>query len=1338
MPYGTGRCIILVTLLASAAASNSFAAVSSQDAGSAAAGADESWRTTIAGDLARQEYAATHGDLGLQAPNRAHSLRTRFGSEGIAVGPRVESAASDWQFAWRTTALGRPEHMIPAAPAVPECHGFRVEYRRPGWSEWYENTPEGLEQGFTLDRRPPGDGPLRIAGALSPELSPELQAGEVDFFAAGGAHVLHYGKLVTFDAHGREVPSRIELAENALVIEVDDRNATYPLTIDPILTSPSWIGGSNQFNAEFGMAAATAGDVNGDGFSDVIIGAHLYDNGQEDEGRAYLFLGSASGLQTSAAWIVESNQAGAELGSSVAAAGDVNGDGFGDVIVGALYYTNVEASAGRALVYHGSASGLSATPAWIVDGDQNSGVFGYDVAGAGDVNGDGFSDVIVGCPWYDNPTSQSGKAYVFHGSASGLTTVPAWINGTSQAEAHYGQSVASAGDVNGDGYADVIIGAAGDWDEPSEGRAFVYLGSASGLSGFPSWTADGNQAHALFGWSVGTAGDTNGDGFADVIVGSPQYDRDTAGDNAGRAFVYYGSAAGVSSSPAWVADCFQTFAWFGISVGTAGDVNGDGFADIMVGAPFYDNGQEDEGGAFVYPGFAAGIATTPIWVGETNQIEGGYFDWSFPVGTAGDVNGDGFSDVLFGAGRFDSDQSDEGRAWVHHGGPDGLGTFATWSTSGGQALAFWGWAVGSAGDVNGDGYSDVYAVASNFDNGQADEGKVWVYHGGPAGASQNPAWSGETNQVAAEIASAACAGDVNGDGYSDFIFGSYRFDGGQNDEGRTWLHLGSPSGLSPFASWTSEPDQASAWFGVSVASAGDVNGDGFGDVIVGADGWDNGQSSEGRAWLYLGSSGGLGGPAWSIEGEQEGASLGYTVGTAGDVNGDGFSDVLIGLPQYDRGQLNEGVVWVFHGSDAGLPGSPTRVLEANHPDASFGSAVASAGDVNGDAYSDVIIGSDQYDGGQTNEGRAYVFHGGPSGLAAAFAWSTESDQANAQLGRAVSTAGDLNGDGYSDVVVGAPRYDTVGVDDGRIWVYQGSPTGLGAPVRSIWVGQAGALFGFGVGTAGDVNGDGFSDVIFGAPGYNVAFNDDGGVWIFVGNQGGGLPRIRRQMRTTELVPIDVLGRSDSESGFRLQGLARTPAGRAKVRLQIEAKPAGVPFDGTGLLSTPYVLTGAPTGGGSTASVLHLVSELAPGTVYHWRMRIASDSPLFPRSPWLWQPMNAMNEGDVRTGGTANGVAEDAAPPAQVGLALEPASPNPFSDLTEVAFTLGERAAADLGVYDVQGRRVAKLAEGPHAAGRHAVRWNGRDPNGRRLPAGVYFVRLELRGQVVSQKLVLSR
>jgi len=241
------------------------------------------------------------------------------------------------------------------------------------------------------------------------------------------------------------------------------------------------------------------------------------------------------------AWTAASDVANTSFGMRVATAGDVNGDGYSDVIVGAPFSSqNVELEEGRAYLYLGSAGGLSPSPAWTVESNQDFALYGNSVATAGDVNGDGYSDVLVGAP-YEFPVDHAGQAYLYLGSASGLAASAAWTATGGQLNAKFGQSLATAGDVDGDGYSDVIVGQP-DYSttpEPYEGRALLYLGSASGLSPAPSWTVEGNQTGSQFGSSVAMAGDVNGDGFADTIIGASRYL--SAQGPTGSAFLYYGN-----------------------------------------------------------------------------------------------------------------------------------------------------------------------------------------------------------------------------------------------------------------------------------------------------------------------------------------------------------------------------------------------------------------------------------------------------------------------------------------------------------------------------------------------------------------------------------------------------------------------------------------------------------------------------------------------------------------------------------------------------------------------------------------------------------------------------
>jgi hypothetical protein len=438
------------------------------------------------------------------------------------------------------------------------------------------------------------------------------------------------------------------------------------MVIDPMLSPRAWKADGNQDDAQLGNSVGTAGDVNGDGFDDVIVGAWLFDNGRVDEGRALVYHGSVRGLRSTPAWSAESDQDGAHFGHSVGTAGDVNGDGYDDVIVGVSSFGREE---GLAIVYQGSASGLSSTPVWNARGDQVGADFGSSVGTAGDVNGDGYDDVIVGASGYSNDQTDEGRTFVYLGSASGLDTTPVWTAEGDQDVSYFGRSVGTAGDVNGDGFHDVIVGAPwfnnGQFDE---GRASVYHGSPSGLANRPAWTTEGNQVDALLGWSVGTAADVNGDGFDDVIVGAEGYDNGEMDE--GRAYVYHGSASGLTSTPAWTAEGDQEGAGFGTSVGTAADVNGDGFDDVIVGAEAYRHGQSFEGLAFTYEGSDSGLLAMPSQRLEGNQP---FAHFGRSVRMAGDVNGDGFGEVIVGAFVYDNGETDEGAAFVFMGRAIGLG-----------------------------------------------------------------------------------------------------------------------------------------------------------------------------------------------------------------------------------------------------------------------------------------------------------------------------------------------------------------------------------------------------------------------------------------------------------------------------------------------------------------------------------------------------------------------------------------------------------------------------------------------------------------------------------------
>lgn len=458
--------------------------------------------------------------------------------------------------------------------------------------------------------------------------------------------------------------------------------------------------------------------------------------------------------------------------------------------------------------------------AWTFEGTQAIEYLGYAVSYAGDLNGDDYEDIVVGAPGYDEPGfTDTGRAWVFYGSATGPSATPdrTLIPPHFRTSGSFGHAVAWAGDVNNDTYDDLIVGMLnynGDPQVNQQGAVFVYYGSDTGISETPDWTGEGSQAQLQFGYGASGAGDVNGDNFDDIIVGS----------NVG-AYVYYGSVNGLNpdgSRPIglpgnadWIANTDQADAFFGMHVGQAGDLNNDDYSDIWVAAPWYDNGEQDEGVVFVWYGSDTGLGdgSTPWgsdWAVESNDASsytGG--EWLVPSATAvGDVDGDDYDDFLVAAAKYDAVTDREGLAMLFHGSANGLdpdgsrpvGTPANadWYLAGANEIDILGYSTGYAGDFNNDGFNDfligVFAHDVTGDNG---EGMVQLWLGSAAGPKQGALprhvdCFSEGAQLGEHLGTtAASAGDVNGDGYDDFITGAIYWDNGmENEAGRVYLFLG--------------------------------------------------------------------------------------------------------------------------------------------------------------------------------------------------------------------------------------------------------------------------------------------------------------------------------------------------------------------------------------------------------------------------------------------------------------------------------------------------------------------------------------------------------------------
>lgn len=744
-----------------------------------------------------------------------------------------------------------------------------------------------------------------------------------------------------------------------------------------ILTRPASL-------AIFGDDAAGAGDVNGDGFADVIVASLSGDT-------VYVYHGSPSGIGGEPVARLPIPLALQDYPApKISGAGDINGDGYSDIVVAAEDFEDPEVGKGAIFIFHGSSDGIVVTPAAIIKGGSHQMSSSLTVASAGDVNGDGYSDIIVGTRQANMPSDPNGKVFTFHGSSAGLIATPAEVVENVSGTRRFGISVAGAGDVNADGFADVAIITYIDDSDPALASARVYIhhGSLVGINPvaatFYDWTTNSTSL------SVSGAGDFNGDGYSDVIAGGGAYSLYEPVQTA--QVLLPGSPIGIDTSGKTLTILYWNMV-YGQSVAGVGDVNGDGLADIALGGPMSEGWEQLGGMAAIFNGIP-----TPTVSEKPNQI----VQTSPPayVGTftvsAGDVNGDGFGDVLSRDGKVD-----ENIVHVFHGSASGLVTPVALTISTAGPSSHFGMSMGSAGDVNGDGYGDVIIGAFGFTSNTGNEGAAYVYYGAPAGVV-----TGTRTFLTCDKPSAAFgtnvsfAGDLNGDGYSDILVGAPGYSNGQSAEGAIFVYLGSAAGLNTSPGLLFESNKANAGLGV-VSGAGDINGDGFSDFVAGAGGYTNGQAKEGALYIFYGNATGVSPTPVIIEGNAAGAGLGTNAYGAGDVNGDGFNDVTAGGK-------------VYYGSATGLKPSTS---EGGMP----------AGDVNGDGYSDAFFWPGE------------LHYGSPTGLG--------TDWFAPVFGRPQRSGGDINGDGFTDLLLDRSTYSNGTSARGAIFVFYGNRGGIGRQLR---------------------------------------------------------------------------------------------------------------------------------------------------------------------------------------------------------------------------------------------------------------------------------------------------
>lgn len=1133
--------------------------------------------------IAKEEYHISFDDATktLQSPNRKQNLRAYYKPGHLAIQNRVDSAGHNFKLRLVNEGIYADGKKLYAAQSeattTPSENKLLIEHE--GFTEEFINTEDGVRQNFIVQSAPGNTTNLQVRLSAKGLQAKNGQENEIRFYRgdANGKFedFVVYSDLHCWDADKKPLAATLAYVNDHVEINVDVKGAAYPVTIDPILANgnPNTADQTIEFNqngAWLGYSVSSAGDVNGDGYSDVIVGAPLYDWNGVDAGVAYVFPGTAGGLSLTGQRL-NRNQAYAQMGYAVASAGDINKDGYSDVIVGSPYWEDGQNNEGAAFVYFGGKPDAQTAPIGINPGnlmtfqpDQVDAAFGLSVAMAGDVDADGYSDFLVGAPLYDKDQKDEGVAFLYHGGANGFEANETEILERNQAGSLMGFSVAGAGDVNADGASDIVIGARFFTDgQALEGAAFVYYGNLNSapISSQAPTTLQMNYADSRFGHSVSTAGDVNGDGYSDVIVGA--YLFDNGQQDEGVAYIFQGSGQAINTFPSTTIEGNQMEAHCGESVSAAGDVNGDGYGDVLIGAKWFENGQNNEGAVFVHYGSKTGLVPTPGATIESNQAEG----WlGSAVASAGDVNGDGYSDIIIGCYTYDHGQNDEGQVFIYHGSASSIGPDTKSVSGSNKSGALSGASVSTAGDINGDGLDDIIVGAPYFDGGLVDEGAIFISYGDEI-TGTNSAIKTEINFSQAKFGgSVSSAGDVDGDGYDDVIVGAVGAVNGVN-VGAAYFFPGGAQGLGSISITLYKGNQG---FGAAVSDAGDINNDGFDDIIVGAPNYDApGAPGAGAVFIYTGSTSGLNNnqPTYVTSGST-GAHLGNSLDNAGDVNGDGYSDIIAGASTFSAGQSNEGAIFIWHGTGAGITNNAAynKLIQSDQVNAALGASVAGAGDANGDSYFDIIAGLPGVTNGQTNEGAARIYYGSGGGIVSAIYTNLEANQSEASFGKSVGGRFDANGDGYDDVVVGAPFFDGQASNGGGVWVFPGSKGGVQTAASFSTSGvQAESNMGTSVSGAGDLNGDGYGDIVVGIPGYDQSGITNGGVtYAYFGNNGYAGKNKRNNFKLYNTGFQSVM--SYSQNGQNAAGVGLFGAhflGRNNGRLVWETVSPGVSFSKVG-------------------------------------------------------------------------------------------------------------------------------------------------------------------------------
>ncbi len=716
----------------------------------------------------------------------------------------------------------------------------------------------------------------------------------------------------------------------------------------------------------YGGRSVAVGDIDSDGTLDLAWGAPGANQpGANDIGVVQLHKGVGDGtFDPDPTWQRWGDFGGDQLGYQVALC-DVSGDGADDLVAVALRGENrdeptIVYDVGDVRIYTGNPGGPSLDPSWRAYGVYPDGSGGWTTRNTGwgyrmttgDLDGDGACDVVLS-HYFEGPDDGTDYGMVWRYLATDLTgptpVLPSRIY-SSTTESRFGRPLAT-GDVDGDGMDDLLVGSRLDDTTTLNGGA-AYLFLSADDDGRPaadlmleldaSWQVESEQDYDYLGWGVALT-DLDGDGLADVAVSATQ-DELYGGLSTTGVVGWFAATDVLSTTSSVLTEAEELWApalqsqQFGMDLGPAGDIDGDGLTDLIAPAP---RGQEEGPDTPRFYPLHQGVAEpSPIDLpGEVHATLIG----DRRSTTFFDIDNDGDLDVIAGARSEAAEGNGYNSGDVHAFDRDG----DTWRPGSSHPLNPYpghsandrlGWATASAGDFDGDGHEDLVVVAWNdTEPGTPDEdylnptecpagssvggaGTAWIHRGRASGIEADPTWVIYGYGASDRIERVAGGMDIDRDGYDDIVLSST----GTDANGGFAVVRGRPRNAEGIhivcdAEWSIGATSGSR-MGVDVAAAGDIDGDGCDDFVVGADADDLGYSNQGSLRVFWGDGAGCSGPAvTTLVVQQNHARFGDSVAAGMDGDGDGVPDLIGGAYAYDDGLVDRGAAfWVDGAWVAGL------------------------------------------------------------------------------------------------------------------------------------------------------------------------------------------------------------------------------------------------------------------------------------------------------------------------------------------------------------------------------------------------------------------------------------